>query len=571
MPNSTVEQIKEKLDIAEFLKGYLTLQPAGKNFKALCPFHREKSPSFMISPDRQSWHCFGCNIGGDIFSFLMRYENIEFAEALKVLAEKAGIELKRVSPADYRLFGLLYDLNDAAKEFYIRELKNSEVAINYLKNRGLKPETAVEFEIGFAPSSFEALNLYLLNLGNRPDDILRAGLAVKSEKGVQFDRFRGRIMFPIRNNLGKVVGFTGRVLPEFDNGQSGKYINSPETAIFNKSKIIYGFSKAKDFIRESKSVLLVEGQMDMIMAWQSGVKNVVACSGTALTLDHLRALKRFTDQILISFDTDEAGLVAGERAIDLAENMDFNVKVVAFKGFKDAAEAAQADPEKLKEYVSAAIPAPKFYFERYLSKTGSFDNRETLNNLRVVLAKIKNISSPVEQDYWLKELGAVTGVPEKILNEETEKLTVKSSAPVADLVAARSQPADFIKTLTRWDIVCQRFLSALFEQGNFELAGNAVSYLKPEYQDILEILKRGEKKSVNPNLDRLLELVMLRSETVMPDEVVALKNNLLSEYLKEKRQEVTEKIKKAETAKDESALESALTELHSLNSLILNP
>lgn len=568
MPNSTVEQIKEKLDVAEFLKGYLTLQPAGKNFKALCPFHREKTPSFMISPDRQSWHCFGCNIGGDIFSFLMRYENIEFAEALKILAEKAGIELQRVSPADYRLFGLLYDLNDAAKEFYIRELKNSEVAINYLKSRGLKPETAAEFEIGFAPSSFEALNLYLLNLGNRPDDILRAGLAVKSEKGIQFDRFRGRIMFPIRNNLGKVVGFTGRVLPEFDNGQSGKYINSPETAIFNKSKIIYGFSKAKDFIRESKSVLLVEGQMDMIMAWQSGIKNVVACSGTALTLDHLRALKRFTDQILISFDTDEAGLVAGERAIDLAENMDFNVKVVAFKGFKDAAEAAQADPEKLKEYVSAAIPALKFYFERYLSKTGSFDNREALNNLRVVLAKIKNISSPVEQNYWLKELGVATGVPEKTLNEETEKLTIKSSAPVADMVTASSQPADFIKTLTRWDIVCQRFLSALFEQGNFELAGNAVSYLKPEYQDVLEILKRGEKKSVNPTLDRLLELVMLRSETVMPDEVVALKNNLLSEYLKEKRQEVTEKIKRAETAKDESALESALTELHSLNSLI---
>lgn len=571
MPNSTVEQIKEKLDVVEFLKGYLTLQPAGKNFKALCPFHREKTPSFMISPDRQSWHCFGCNIGGDIFSFLMRYENIEFAEALKILAEKAGIELQRVSPADYRLFGLLYDLNDAAKEFYIRELKNSEVAINYLKSRGLKPETAAEFEIGFAPSSFEALNLYLLNLGNRPDDILRAGLAVKSEKGVQFDRFRGRIMFPIRNNLGKVVGFTGRVLPELDNGQSGKYMNSPETAIFNKSKIIYGFSKAKDFIRESKSVLLVEGQMDMIMAWQSGIKNVVACSGTALTLDHLRALKRFTDQILISFDTDEAGLVAGERAIDLAENMDFNVKVVAFKGFKDAAEAAQADPEKLKEYVSAAIPAPKFYFERYLSKTGSFDNRETLNNLRVVLAKIKNISSPVEQNYWLKELGTATGVPEKTLNEETEKLSVKSSTPVADMVAASSQPADFIKTLTRWDIVCQRLLSALFEQGNFELAGNAVSYLKPEYQDVLEILKRGEKKSVNPILDRLLELVMLRSETVMPDEVVALKNNLLSEYLKEKRQEVTEKIKRAETAKDESALESALTELHSLNSLILNP
>ncbi len=571
MPPSSVEQIKEKLDIVEFLKGYLTLQAAGKNFKALCPFHREKTPSFMISPDRQSWHCFGCSLGGDVFSFLMRYENLEFAEALKVLAEKAGVELQRVSPADYRLFGLLYDLNEAAKEFYKRELEVSPRAQEYLKSRGLKSETIAEFDIGFAPNLSESLNLHFLNTGHRPEDVLRAGLAVRTEKGAQFDRFRGRIMFPIRNNLGKVVGFTGRILPELDTGQMGKYVNSPETPIFNKSKILYGFSKNKEFIREIKSAFLVEGQMDLVMAWQSGVKNVVASSGTALTPDHLRALKRLTDQIIVSFDNDDAGLAAGERAIDLAQDMDFNVKVAVFKDFKDAAEAAQADPEKLKSHVSQAVPAPKFYFEKYLSQTGDFQNREALNNLRVVLAKIKNIQSPVEQSFWLKELGVLTSVPEKTLIEEADKLAVKTTGSPVELVEAQSQPVSFTKNFTRWDIVSQRFLSALFEQGNLELVGETRPYLKPEYQNILEILKRGEKKSNDPNVDRLLDLVMLRSEAVMPNELVALKQNLFTEYIKEKRQTITEKIKKAENSKDESALESALSELHALSSLNLSP
>ncbi len=570
MPNSPVEQIKEKLDIVEFLKGYLTLQSAGRNFKALCPFHREKTPSFMISPDRQSWHCFGCNLGGDIFSFLMRYENLEFAEALKVLAEKVGIELQRISPADYRLFGLLYDLNDAAKEFFKKELKNSDMAMKYLKSRGLKDETINEFEIGFAPTNSEALNLHFLNSGHRPDDVLRAGLAVKTEKGAQFDRFRGRIMFPIWNNLGKIVGFTGRVLPEFDTGQTGKYMNSPETPIFNKSRIIYGFHKSKEFIRETKSALLVEGQMDMIMAWQSGVKNVVASSGTALTQDHLRSLKRLTDQIIISFDNDEAGLAAGERAIDLAESMDFNVRVAVFKDFKDAAEAAQAGPEKLKEAISQAVPAPKFYFEKYLSKTGSYENREALTNLRIVLAKIKNILSPVEQNFWLKELGVLTGVSEKTLSEETEKLTLKNTETPITSTEVDIQAASPTRNFTRWELVSQRFLSAIFEQGNFESANDAASYLKPEYRSILEVLKRGEKRSSDPNLDRLLDLVVLRSESVMPNEVSALKKNLFAEYIKEKRQAITEKIKKAETANNESELESALTELHQINSLTLN-
>lgn len=568
MPGSPVEQIKEKLEITEFLRGYLELRPAGKNFKAACPFHKEKTPSFMISPDRGTWHCFGCNLGGDIFSFIMRYENLEFSEALKILAEKAGVELQRLNPAEYKLFGLLYDLNDLAKNFYAKELANSEIAQKYLRGRGLKEETIKEFEIGFAPNSPEALNLHFINSGYRPDDVLRAGLAFKNEKNVQFDRFRGRIMFPIKNSVGKTVGFTGRVLPEFDTGTMGKYVNSPETPIFVKSKILYGFDKSKEFIREKKSAFLVEGQMDLIMSWQSGVKNVVASSGTALTIDHLRALKRFTDELILSFDTDEAGFAAGERAIDLAEAMDFNIKVVVFKDFKDAAEAVQADPGNLAKAISESVPATKFYFKKYLDFPDSFSsgNRDHLRNLRIVLAKIKNLASPVEQSFWMKELSTHVDVPEKTLLQESEKINHPTEKASVDS-SAENIALEPLKNFSRRDIISQRFLSAVFQTGNFNQVGEFVRCLNPEYISILEILKKGEKSSSDPQIDRLINFILLRSEETSEAELVDLKKHLFAEYLKDRRQEVTEKIKRAENLKDESALSSAIDELNNLNSL----
>ena len=366
MPSSTTELIKSRLDVVQFLRGYLTLNPAGKNFKALCPFHKEKSPSFMVSPDRQSWHCFGCGLGGDVFTFLMKYENIEFGEALRILAEKAGVELRHENPAEYRYTGLLYDLNESAKQFFKRALAAAPVAKEYLKSRGLTPETIETFEIGWAPNEPEALSMQLLNAGSSPQDILQAGLSIKTERGLMLDRFRGRIMFPIHNHVGKVVGFTGRILPQLDRGDTGKYVNSPETPIFQKSKLLYGFWKSKDAIRETKTAVLMEGQMDFLMSWQSGVKNIVASSGTALTADHLVVLHRLADELIINFDSDTAGADAAERAIDLAEASDFSVKIAIVQGFKDAAEAAQADPENVRRTIAAAIPAPEFYFKKYL-------------------------------------------------------------------------------------------------------------------------------------------------------------------------------------------------------------
>jgi len=564
MANSPVDIIKEKLDVVDFLKGYIQLQPAGRNFKGLCPFHREKTPSFMVSPERQSWHCFGCNIGGDIFGFVMRYENVEFAEALKILADKAGVELKRVSPAEYKHLGLLYDINEKAKEFFKKELDNSKVAKDYIASRGLSKETINEFEIGFAPAASETLVLYLINSGFHPDDILRAGLSFKTDRGLQFDRFRGRIMFPIHNHLGKTVGFTGRILPQFDDGKSGKYVNSPETPIFAKSKLLYGFWKSKNFIRDMKHAFIVEGQMDFLMSWQAGVKNVVASSGTALTGDHLIAIRRLADQLVISFDNDEAGREAGERAIDLAEAADFGIKVAIFNNYKDPAEAALSDKKYFFDVIENAKPATEFYFEKYLPQDNfNVRDRDSFKNLRIVLEKIKNISSPVLRSFWLKELSKRTGVGELTLSEEMERAVPKK-------VFQNEEPATQAvetKKFSRWEMLAQRCLAWLLQKGDFTEGKKFFSHMPGNYREIFSILESGKRRSDDPLTDELLNMVIFQQREAGAEEFETLKLELYKEYLKEKRNELISMIGRAEQSGDQKSLEKAMQELDNLPTL----
>ncbi|MGC9599567.1 MAG: DNA primase [Minisyncoccia bacterium] len=568
MPSPTTELIKSKLDIVDFLRGYLTLTPAGKNFKALCPFHKEKTPSFMVSPERQSWHCFGCGVGGDIFGFVMRYENMEFGEALRLLAEKAGVELRRENPAEYRYAGLLYDLNDAAKNYFRKALAAAPVAKKYLAERGLTPETVEEFELGWAPNEPEALSMFLLNSGSAPQDLIQAGLSIKTERGLMLDRFRGRIMFPIHNHQGKVVGFTGRILPQIEKtlaankGQEvAKYVNSPETPIFQKSRLLYGFWKSKDAIREAKSAFLVEGQMDFLMSWQSGVKNVIASSGTALTADHLRSLRRLADELIVSFDNDTAGSDAAERAIDLAEANDFAVKVAIVKDFKDAADAAQADPLNVQRAVSGAVAAPIFYFEKYLPKDPEkLKTREGLRELRVVLGKLKNIASPVERGFWLKDLSARTGIAEKILEEEAAR-----ASATGILAAAPKEEAAAKREVGRAELIVEALLAAALAKNDFTLFDDCAAFLDPVQKEILRILRSGETKSEDPSLDETIGLIVLRAPgDIAPEEIEALKAELSKEYYKERRKILSLAIKNAEARGNEVELKAALEELKNL-------
>jgi len=563
---SPAEEIKQKLDVAEFLRGYLTISPAGKNFKANCPFHKEKTPSFMISPERQSWHCFGCGVGGDIFSFVMRYENVEFGEALRILADKAGVELRRLNPAEYKYTGLLYEINQAAKEFFRKELEKSPIAQKYLSERELKKETLGEFELGWAPNQPEALTFHLLNLNYRPEDLVSAGVSFKTERGAQIDRFRGRIIFPIHNHLGKTVGFTGRVLPQFDTGQTGKYVNSPETAIFNKSKLLYGFWKSKDAIREKGEAFLVEGQMDFLMSYQSGVKNAVATSGTALTADHLRALKRMCERLVVSFDSDSAGLAAGERAIELAEANDFQVKVLNLGKYKDPAEAVQAEPEFLAKAIAAAEPAPEFYFLRYgLTGPVNLGDREVLARVRGALGKLAHIISPVERNYWLKELAKKIGANENDLRDEMAGLQAKfGAAPVKSVTEAQAAPAAPAEILNRWELLSQRLLSALLPENKLESIGNCAGYLAPGYGPVFTLLQKREHRSADQKLDGILNLIILRSENLSEAETGELKKQLTLEYSRERRKELTALVRQAEAKRDEVAVERLQKEIDAL-------
>lgn len=571
MTNSVAEEIKAKLEVVQFLRQYLTLQPAGKNFKALCPFHKEKTPSFMISPERQSWHCFGCGLSGDLFTFLMRYENLEFGEALRISAERAGVELRRVSPADYEQFGLLYEVNEAAAKFFINELSQSPVAEEYLKARGLARQTIAEFELGFAPSQTEALNLYLLKLGYRPEVIVRAGLALKNVRGLQTDRFRGRIMFPIRTHLGKIAGFTGRILPalETDEGlNAAKYLNTPETPLFNKSRLLYGLHKSKPVIVEAGRVLVVEGQMDFLMSWQAGLKNIIATSGTALTADHLKLLRRFTTELIISFDSDEAGLTAGERAIDLASASDFNVRVAigAPDRYKDPAEAAQSDPASFRQFVAQAQPAMEFYFDRYLG-SGTGPSRLTLSDLkkklRLVLGKINSIASPVERDHWLRELARRSGVQEIALREELVQLADRAGLQSDERLTDQSFAARRSgQTISRHELLSQHLLGLALVGGRLAEIEKLIPYCFSGYDLAWQLIRAGERRATDPQVDGMLETIYLTANRPFDEEEFKiLQTYLKDEFLKTKRQDLLQLIQRAQAEGNEAEVERVLVEL----------
>ena len=300
------DQVKENLSIVDVVSTYIRLEKSGNQFRARCPFHNEKTPSFYVSLERKSFHCFGCQQHGDIFTFVEKIENIPFYDALKILADRAGVSLKdsERNKEDSRLIALL---KDATLQFE-KNLQNSAEAREYLLGRGLTNETISTFHIGYAKNEWRDIFIFLSGLGYTPEEMEQAGVVIKTEKGF-YDRFRGRIMFPIRNVSGATVGYSGRILPSLVDPTmaQGKYVNTPETALYHKSKILFGYDTAKKAMNESKEVVVVEGQMDLCMSYQAGVNNTVAVSGTAFTDEHIHLIKRFCDRVILSFDTDNAG------------------------------------------------------------------------------------------------------------------------------------------------------------------------------------------------------------------------------------------------------------------------
>ncbi len=556
--NKEIDLIKEKIDIVDFISQYVKLEPAGKNFKALCPFHSEKTPSFIVSPEKQIWHCFGaCQEGGDVVKFLMKYENLDFYEALQFLAQKVGIELKKINPQQQKEVGIIFELNEQAQLFFQKNLKENEEVLNYLKiQRRISDKTIENFALGYAPGG-ESLTLYLLNLGYDIKDILKAGLTFKNVKGLYVDRFEKRIIFPYFNSQGKVVGFNGRILPNFEKEKIAKYLNSPETIIFNKSKLFFGFYQNKAEIAKEKSVCLVEGPFDLLSFYEVGIKNVLALSGGILTKEHLQILKRLIDLIYLTFDKDQAGLKYLENAFALISQFDFEVKVINLKNFKDPNEALIKDEKFLIEAYLKAEYFFDYLFNLYLKEDLNLSEKKKI--VRKLLFLIKFLKSSIEKENWLKKLALKSGISETSLIEELNLLKEKKVKNLADLEINFSH----LTEKNRYDLILEKILLFIF------------------YDD--EFLKRFEEikpflfNEINLNDDSFNYLKLKASYelkdkdfNLLKEEFEALIKFLKLEFLKIKREEIRKQIKQAEALKDEQALDNLTKIFHDITIEIQN-
>ncbi len=354
IPENILNEIQDKCDIVEVISSYIPLKPSGRNFKACCPFHHEKTPSFVVSPDKQIYHCFGCNSGGNVFNFLKEYEKVDFIDAVKMLAEKTGVKLpesRSHGDQDDSLVSVLYSVNDIAANYYsnlLEKLDSSLEPKRYIAKRGLDGAIIKKFRVGYADSSWKALLDYLLGRGIKQDIILKAGLVIKGKDNSYYDIFRNRVIFPIFDARDKVIGFGARVMDE----TLPKYINSPETAVYKKGQHLYGLNFAKAHIKERNFAIITEGYLDVITCHQYGVNNTIASLGTALTTEQIRLLKRYTHNIVMLYDADQAGEMASLRGLDLFLEEDMNVKIATLeKGHDPDSFLGKFGKEKLDEII----------------------------------------------------------------------------------------------------------------------------------------------------------------------------------------------------------------------------
>lgn len=470
---SQIDEIKSRLDVAEVVGEYVQLKPAGTNtFKALCPFHNEKTPSFFVSRDKQIWHCFGCSLGGDIFEFIKRIDGVEFPEALRILAKRAGIALLRENAAVSNKRTKLLAANEAAARFYEKNLwenKNAHPVLIYLREkRGLLDKSIKDFRFGFAPESWDFLTNNLRKVGFSDSEILEAGLAINGQRGI-YDRFRARVMLPIANHHGQTVGFTGRVADFFpsykkEDDKSGKYVNSPETEIYRKRFILYGLDKAKVGLRQAGFGLIVEGNMDVVGLHQASFQNTVCSGGTALTNEQFRLLERYASKWIFVFDPDAAGIEATKRAFRDALKTNLEVYALTLPKGLDPDEAVKESPEIFKDAAKNALPMMEYFFKLARDKF-SPDNLEGKKGItKMLLPAIRDIADPVERSHFISELSRLVKVDEKTLIEAMEKI---KSLPAGTKAVNLSKKSPKIATVSREEKIAKELLAIIINRPEF--------------------------------------------------------------------------------------------------------
>jgi DNA primase len=579
-----IEEIKNRLDIVEFIGGYIQLKKAGANYKALCPFHNEKTPSLMVSPEKQIWHCFGCQKGGDIFTFKMEMDHVDFGEALEELAERTGVKLQRrnfLDPEKKSRKKILMEINEAAAKFFQAALLHEKIgkkAREYLENRGLTAETISSFRLGFAPDLWDGVTKALPKKGFSEKEIAEAGLIIaqqKQDKIEYFDRFRGRLMIPITNIAGQIVGFTGRLLA--DAKDLAKYVNSPETSIFSKGKIVFALDRAKAEITARDLAIVVEGHLDVIASHQAGVKNVVASGGTALTLDQLKLISRYTQNIAFAFDQDEAGFTALAHAVDLSRNLGLNIKVVKIPFGKDPDECIKKDASLWK----AAAESPISYYDFIISKIAGKLNLETLDEQKKAVSfwvsELSKEPDPLTRAHFISKIAALVNKEEKVIAELVEKARLKNLSPKR---AGKNEQSDFFsKSFLSEDHLLERLWALLvLHPLNSPYAFSSLADIEmgdsvPEL--LLESLKRfcaseavfDDKKYLNqlpPDLQQAAQKIIAREVFVdddpnlLQEEIAELVLRYKERKLVGEKRKLTEEIKKAEAENNSSLVKELL-------------
>ncbi len=585
IPDNILEDILSRVDIVELVSGYIPLKRAGRNFKAPCPFHQEKTPSFMISPDRQIYHCFGCGVGGNAFNFLMQYERMEFPEAVELLAKKTGVRLPEIRQEDHQAVSLgaqLAKINELAALFYEQVLVSPEGAraADYLLARGIKKEAVKTFKLGFAPEKWDSLINHLRAKNISLSLLEKAGLILSKEGGGYYDRFRNRIIFPIFDIKSRPIGFGGRVLLEGHKAGAenspAKYVNSPETPVYTKGKNLYGLNFSKDSIRQEDYAVVVEGYLDFMMPYQEGLNNIVASLGTALTYEQARLLKRYTHNVVMVYDPDKAGEMATIRTLDIFIEEGMNVKVVSLpQGFDPDLFVRKHGIAALKEKVMHAENLFDYKLKVLKSRYNFKDIEGKAMIASEMLPMINKFKNAVLKTGYLKKLSEELDVPEDALWQEvrkikedrpyaapleqitpkkpahinaTEKMLVKlmlEETEFINRIRGSLEPADF------QDERISRIIAAMFEllaQGKEIASNKLINYLEDE--GISQLLCESA----------FMEVPSENREKMVDDCVKRLK----SERLRQKKYHLHEEIKTAQRRGDEPRLRQLMEEFHNL-------
>jgi DNA primase len=546
---TAVEQIKDKVDIVEHIGSCVTLTKSGINYKGKCPFHNEKTPSFIVSPERQSFYCFGCGVGGDIFTFVEKYEGLDFKEALKTLADKTGVQLDNNYsgvPSDEK--EELYKVCEEACKFFQKELQVTKDALSYLEERGVNSQTIETFRLGFAPSSWTNLNDYLVSLGYSKDLILKAGLA-KQKEDRYYDTFRSRIIFPFFDSTGRVIAFSGRI---FNEESEAKYLNSPETPIFTKGQVLYGFDKAKSEIRRLNYSVMVEGQIDLILSHQFGHRNTVASSGTAVSERALISLGRLSKNLLLILDGDSAGISASGRVAKIALPMGFNLKSAILPKGMDPADLLTKTPEKWADIVKKAVHIVDFYLN--FLENAKFEKRKfNLEVVRIVLPYVAIIENNLDQSYFVKRIAEKTNASEESVWLEIAKIEVKMPVEKSMVIKEEVNVADLKTRIARLikytESIDKKNIAEKLLEGYTNITNTPPEIVDLEEREVFEM----DNSLHDADLDKI------------SDEIL---NRFHIEYLENQLREASNKLKQSELQNDDDEVKVYITKCHDLSSRI---